>query len=204
MEGDERDGYDEEAVTVALHEARRAFDNQQAKLKEIDDKAMRTLRTSILIIGFAVSAVAVAGPDAFADISLVSGALSALGILFLFGAAFLGVGIYTITPNIHGNGPQRRQEAFTQSHARYRERQLNKYGEWSESLVDEIETNSEYLEVMNFAFLGGSAVLLLSAFFVILNASFGLEPLHLLVTVVLVPLLTVVTKLLLRRVRRLR
>lgn len=65
---------DEETLRAALDESQRAFDKQVTLMEESDDKATRTARLSVLILGIVTSAIAVGGPGAFKSIYIRSSA----------------------------------------------------------------------------------------------------------------------------------
>lgn len=88
---------DDDAVDEALVAARRVYDQQVDELASIDDTALRTLRTDVLILGFVAAALTAGGPDAVGDIHWIPVTVGSMSALALFVSAMLCVGAYLIT-----------------------------------------------------------------------------------------------------------
>jgi len=82
---------------LQLEEARRSFHRQVAQLKDIDDKAMRSVRTAVVVVGFVVTAVGVVSRIGDLRLGLGSAIFTAIGVLFLTGTVVAGVGTATVT-----------------------------------------------------------------------------------------------------------
>ncbi|MBX0287609.1 hypothetical protein EGH22_14845 [Halomicroarcula sp. F28] len=91
MAGDER-GTDE-----ALAAARRMYDQQVAELESIDDKALRTLRTDVIILGFVAAALTAGSPSDLNSFHWLPVVIAISSAVALFVSAFLCVGTYLIT-----------------------------------------------------------------------------------------------------------
>jgi hypothetical protein len=181
--GGSKDGRDE-----ALVESRRVMDKQVATLESIDDKAMRTVRTAVLVLGFVASTAGIAGPDSLGEIALTTQVFLLFGVALLLVSAFIGIGTYTVTEYPVGVRDEFRDRALCRSREKWVESLLDKYGEWTAELEEEITTNSGYLEDAQFALLVGIFCLVFAAALVTLNESFGIEPLAATVTILLLAL----------------
>jgi hypothetical protein len=147
---------------VQLRESRRSVDRSFEKLRDIDDKAMRTTRVSLVVIGFLVTGAGVATGQNSLSIGLVTGGYTGLGAMFLSSAVIAGIGTYSATHykrelSDHERALIERAErdggspALTLSHINYG---------WIESLEREVEQNLGYLDVtMAMLYLGALSLL---------------------------------------------
>lgn len=87
-----------------LEAARQAYGREVAALEAINEKAMRSVRTSVVILGFVSSAVGVAGPDAVGTLSVGVALSLALGVCALLAATLCGLGLLTATERPSGPG----------------------------------------------------------------------------------------------------
>lgn len=81
----ERDGppYGLPRGTLQLEELRRSFHRQVEQLKGIDDKAMRSVRTAVVVIGFVVTAVGITLRDGTVSLGVGSTLFTGVGVFFL-------------------------------------------------------------------------------------------------------------------------
>ncbi|WP_276258107.1 hypothetical protein [Haloglomus litoreum] len=154
------------------------MDKQVATLESIDDKAMRTVRTAIIVLGFVASTAGIAGPSELGGIPLTTQVFLFFGVAFLLIAAFVGIGTYTVTEYPVGVRDDFRDRALRRSREKWVESLLGKYDEWTAELEDEITTNGGYLEDAQFALLIGIFCLVFAAGLVVLKQSYGVEPLQ--------------------------
>jgi hypothetical protein len=63
----EADDWDNQRLETTYMEARSVLEAQQQTVSDIDDKAMRTVRITIVLIGILISAREIAGANAFSD-----------------------------------------------------------------------------------------------------------------------------------------
>lgn len=96
---DECDGppYGRPRGALQLEESRRSFQRQVEQLKDIDDKAMRSVRTAVVVIGFVVTAVGVVTRIGNVSLGYGSAIFTGFGVLFLIVTVVTGVGTATIT-----------------------------------------------------------------------------------------------------------
>lgn len=169
-------GPDQDTLIHAIEESRRNFDKQVAELEQLDDKAMRTVRTAILLIGFLVSAVGIAGPSAFTEIGIVPSLLVGIGAFALFASALVGVGTYSTSDFPTGVGDQHRSLARQAPIEAWHDAMLNEYGSWSDELAAEIEVNSAYLDLCLSSLLFGASTLLFAAVLTVAKLAYGFTP----------------------------
>ncbi|WP_436932348.1 hypothetical protein [Halosimplex halobium] len=167
---------DGDARSEALAGARRVYDRQVATLENIDDKAMRTTRTAVLILGFIAGALTAAGPASVSDLSLVPAIIGSFGTVAVFGSAFVGVGIYTVTEY-----PVEIREGDLRSAGRaprdaWLDGAIGRLDDASTSIQAEIEQNAEYLEVAQLLLIAGSLCLLYATAVTVVARSFGVSP----------------------------
>ncbi|GGL25966.1 hypothetical protein GCM10009037_07000 [Halarchaeum grantii] len=171
VDEESRDESDVEALRLTLEESRQVMDHQIALFDEIDDKAMRSVRTAVIVVGFVVSAFGIAGPGAITQLGISALGFGVMGVLFLLVTIFAGIGTYTVSDIPYGIGPSYRDEV----RRGYSEREwihelLEGYDEWSEYLEEEEARNRRYLDVTQFSLFTGSGMLSLSAGVLILRA----------------------------------
>jgi len=78
------DGTDVEALREGVAEFRRAYDKQVDALNRVDDRALRTGRTAVIVLGIAGSVVAAIGPESVATIEQKVRWLMGLGMGLVF------------------------------------------------------------------------------------------------------------------------
>lgn len=160
----------------ALAAARRVYDRQISKLESIDDKAMRTARTSVLILGFVAAGLTSAGPDALGSISALPVLTGGVGALGVFASAFVSVGIYTVTeyPVEVREGDLRAAGRTTRK--RWVNGAIGQLDKASTEIEPEIEVNSEYLETAQLLLLGGVLLLTYATVTTVISQSYGVSP----------------------------
>ena len=96
------------ALENAVEESRREYDKKVETMEEIDDKAMRSVRTAVILVGLVVSALSVSGPSAVGEISTLPILSATLGIGTLTVSITVGIGVYTVTRYSSGIGSPHR------------------------------------------------------------------------------------------------
>lgn len=167
---------DAEADREALAGARRVYDRQITTLDSIDDKAMRTARTAVLILGFVAAALTAGGPAALSEISTLPVAIAFAGVLGIFGAAFVSVGIYTVTEY-----PIELRQGDLLAASRVPDEDwiagaIGRLDRVSTEIESEIDQNARYLEYAQIFLLFGSLLLLYSTAITVISRSYGIEP----------------------------
>lgn len=168
-----------EALENAVEESRREYDKKVETMEEIDDKAMRSVRTAVILVGLVVSAVSVGGPGAIGEFAVLPILLGALGVVSLVVSILFGVGAYSTTEYPTGIDSEHRTDVITGGYNRdeWVVSMLDDYDEWSAKIAEEIEKNIRYLELVQFSLSFGVVSLLVSATTLVLNVAYGVQPL---------------------------
>lgn len=143
------DGCDSEveALRATREEARAILEYELRSLDELDDKAMRTVRTAVVVLGLILSVLGVTGPASVAGLPIWQFRLGALGVGFLVVAVLVGMVAATDTAVQPGPDAEFRREARTEA---YTEREwlvivLSGYDEWIETAKGATARNASRL-----------------------------------------------------------
>lgn len=168
-----------EALVNAVEESRREYDKKVDTMEEIDDKAMRSVRTAVIVVGLVVSAVSVSGPGAVGELSLWPVLVAAFGVGTLVVSITVGIGVYTATRYSSGIGPSYRSDVIegTYGYDEWLVEMLRQHDEWSREIEDEIDVNKTYLEVVQLSLLLGVLALLVGASVVVFELAYGVPSL---------------------------
>lgn len=168
-----------EALENAVEESRREYDKKVETMEEIDDKAMRSVRTAVILVGLVVSAVSVSGPRPVGDLSALSILVAAFGVGALTVAVAVGIGVYTVTRYSSGIGSPHRSDVVEggYSYDEWLVEMLRQHDEWSEEIEDEIDASKRYLEIVQLSLLLGVLALLVAASTVVFELAYGIPPL---------------------------
>lgn len=174
-----------EALENAVEESRREYDKKVETMEEIDDKAMRSVRTAVILVGLVVSALSVSGPRAIVELSIPPILVGTLGVGSLTISIVSGIGTYTTSEYPSGVGSTHRADVITGGYARdeWVVSMLDDYDEWSAQIAEEIEANSEHLELVQLSLSFGLVSLLVSASMILAKTAYGV---HSLLTLALV------------------
>jgi hypothetical protein len=167
---------DDGAQEEALESARRVYDRQLNKLDSIDDTALRTVRTSVIILGFIAAALTAGGPAAASDLNLIPVVLGALGTLCVFSTAFISIGTYAIgayptevtRDDLKRASDTPRDEWLTDA--------TSSVARSSGQLSSISHQKQLYLDLGLGLLLLGAGLLLFSAAISVLNRSYGIAP----------------------------
>lgn len=111
---------DDPADTAARHltreESRAVLDHHLALLYDLDDKAMWTVRTSVLLLALLASGAALVGIPSAAGFSAFVKISFALAILGLFVTIFVGLGAFFVSTTKFGVGAAHRREIRSTSY----------------------------------------------------------------------------------------
>lgn len=166
-ESDESDGNDVssvEALDIARKESRHVLDQQIALLYDIDDKAMRTVRTALLLIGILLSAAGILGREGLSGVETVTLGILGTSILCLLLVVIVGTATYSVTSVPFGVSSPYRDEVRTQG---YDENEwlleiLDGYDEWTNELREENKENAFLLLVTQGTLLLALALLVIA------------------------------------------
>jgi len=172
------------ARELSVEESRLVLDRQIDLLSEIDDKAMRTVRSSVLILGIAVSALSIGGSELvdqlvapavenrmFPSFPIPPHAAFVVGYATLSGLSlsfsiFIGTGIYTVSHVPLGMPDGERIRPFKEaiSGAKWEQEIVSSHTNWIQHDLDpEIHNNSSWLSVVQLLLLFGISTLVASA-----------------------------------------
>ena len=170
-------------LETALAESRRTFDKSVERLEEIEEKAMRSVRTAVILAGLVASAISFGGPDSVSQIGLFPVVTGAVGVISLGLSIVVGIGIYDATEypcGIHGS--HRVVVADGQhTHSEWLETVLDAYAKISDDVQVETNRNDVYLEIVQLTLGVAVVTLLVSSGMIVLKVSYGMSPLVLLV-----------------------
>lgn len=182
------------ALDEALESVRQTYEHRDATLDSIDDKAMRTTRTAVLILGFAAASLTAVGPDSLSDLPFDVVGVYSLGVGCVFAAAFVGIGVYTVTEQRVRMNRFMLEAADRVSRDSWLKIAV-RHWEWAVSLLEhEIRKNSKYLEISQLLLLLGSTLLLEGVAVTVLNSSYGVRSVNVHIAVLILGVLTIVVK----------
>jgi hypothetical protein len=161
-----------EALETVRSESRHVLTEQISLLNDIDDKAMRSVRTSVLFIGLIISAIQISGGlPPISDLGLWSFRFGATGVCLLLISMAVGVYTYSVSDPPFGVSSEHRNEIVAGGYSR-REWllfQLNEYDEWIDTASAVSNRNIAWLHATLFSLVSGVFFLLAS---VLLSARF--------------------------------
>lgn len=166
----------EHAQRLALDEYRRRLDNQVKVFEGVDDKALRTVRTSVLILGVVASTVGIAGPERLSAVSNVIVLYVGVGVMLLFAAAFGGIGSYAATKYDIGPPMDTLDPDSADDGAEWVATAVEEYSDVVRETGTRIQQNSEYVVHSQLAMLVGVTMLLTAAGMLVLSQSYGIPP----------------------------
>lgn len=160
---------------IALESARRVYDKRVRRLEAIDDKAMRSARSGVLILGFIAAGLTSLSPATVANTPLLPVVAGALGTLLVAASAFACVGIYTVT-----QVPSELSKGDLDTTPRPEERL------WYEVVMDRLETavertgeeirrNRTYFEYSQVMLVSGSGLLVYATGVTVVADAFGVS-----------------------------
>jgi len=152
------------------------YDRQVTELDNIDDKAMRTTRTGILVLGFVAAALAASGPGAAGSLHPLPLGFAGLGVFGVFVSSFIGTGIYTLSEYPYEIDPQDLHAAGRIDEKRWHDAAIETVDSASAEIEQEIQQNARLLEHAQSVLLTGITLLVTSAGLTILRRSFGIAP----------------------------
>lgn len=136
-----------EALRNACEESREVLNHLNSTLDDTADKGVWTARTAIIILGLVVSAISIGGPPAPNEVSPAAVVFGGIGIVLLFVATLLGLGLYQQTQNIAGPGERARDAVRNSgmSEREWRLRMLEGYSDWIAFMDTETDLAGEWL-----------------------------------------------------------
>lgn len=156
---------DTAALETVRSESRDVLSEQIRLLNDIDDKAMRSVRTAVLFIGLVVTAVQISeDPTAFTDLGPWPFRLAVGGVSFLLTSVLLGIYTYSVSEPEFGVSEDHRNDVVQGGFSRHEWLlfQLNEYDEWTESMSKVNQRNATLLHGTLVATVLGIGSLLVS------------------------------------------
>lgn len=133
---------DVDVLRSACNESRAVLDDQLHELSDIADKALWTVRTSMLVLGVVVSAASLGDASTFERLQDWILWLGLAGIVLLLGASVWGLGTYFVSDRVRGISPgyrARARDVEVREHDWYRVL-LDGYDHW----IAEMERITDY------------------------------------------------------------
>lgn len=141
----------------ACEESRAVLDEQLAKLEDIGDKAIWTVRSAILVLGLVVSAASLGDAATLRRLHAGALGLAALGTLSLLVACGFGLGTYFGMNRVTGIGSDYRRFAAsdTPAEAAWLLALLHGYDDWIREVAGATDRSGTNLLRAQLAFLTG-------------------------------------------------
>lgn len=167
-----------DALKNAVEESQRGYDKKVEIIEEIDDKAMRSVRTAVILSGLVASAIGVSGPSAIGSFTMLPILIGGLGVVALTVSIIYGIGVYTVTRYTTGIGPSHRSDVITGGYTsdEWLVEMLHEYDDWSKKIDREIDNNKTYLDIVQLSLLLSVVALLTSSTMVVLKLAYGVPP----------------------------
>lgn len=166
MAGDERDAEasDVEVLRSACAESRAVLDDQLAELADIGDKALWTVRTSMIVLGVVVSAASLADAATLRRLHEAVPVLGLFGVCLLLTASVYGLGTYFGADRVRGISPEFRRRARNGlAEHDWRILLLDGYDGWIEEMEVTTDRYGTHLFRAQAVFIGGVLAFVLAA-----------------------------------------
>ncbi|MBP1955121.1 hypothetical protein J2752_002033 [Halarchaeum rubridurum] len=156
---------EEAALETVRQESRTVLSEQVSLLNDIDDKAMRTVRTAVLLLGLVISAIKLSDqPVAPSEIGPLVFSIGSSGIALLLLAVLLGSITYSYSKPELGVSKDHRRDVVRggYSNKEWLRLQLNEYDEWIDDMSETNSINAFLLTVTQISLITGIGSLLLA------------------------------------------
>ncbi|OLZ39338.1 hypothetical protein A6E15_18295 [Natrinema saccharevitans] len=149
------DEYDLEALRFICEESRNVIDHQINDLNDIDDKALRTVRITMVVIGFVVAAAQVENADP------IFNPITTLGSTFLILSIISGVITYSASNLDLGPGPNYLSDVIQKANSEKKERieATQSYAYWMYKNEGVVRRNGWYLVITQLLLVVGLLLL---------------------------------------------
>lgn len=125
-----------------LRELHRQHNRQIDQLRDVDDKAMRSVRTATVIAGFVIAAVGITAREGEVLVGWVPFTLASVGLLLLSGTVFIGSSTYIITEYPGRIDRRRLPERKPPTH---KDELIQMYRRWTDLTSQELTRNKTYV-----------------------------------------------------------
>ncbi len=144
---------------VILEELRREYDQKIEQLELIDKKAIQSVRTAVLVIGFIIAAAGIATREGDVSVGWIPVAAATIGLLLLIATVLIGSAVYLITEY---PGEINKKSLPSRRHRTHKDELIKMYRRWSGLCSKEIEENNKYMTYTIFSKFLGILSLLIS------------------------------------------
>ena len=179
----------EDGIEVLVESSRRVYDRALDDLDSVDDKAMRTSRTGVIILGFVAAAITAAGPKAASGVNRIPLIAASIGVILVFSSTFVCIGVYSVTeypyeikwvderPGSAGISAEELKDNMKEASSKddLRSDRAVRLHDAASLIDDEVDQNAAYLEASQLGLLAGSTFLIVATAAMILRQSFGLS-----------------------------
>lgn len=142
---------DIEALRVTREESRIALEHQIAMQKDLDEKALRTVRLSLVLLALIVSVAPLMDPDRVTSLDIETLLSVAAGVLALSITVFIGLGVYVETDVPVGIGPgHRRVQTQAYTEREWLDVLLDEYDDWTDDATASNDLNALWLSRARF------------------------------------------------------
>jgi hypothetical protein len=154
---DDAERPDPAVLRSTCEESRAVLDERLAKLEDIGDKAIWTVRSAILVLGLVVSAASLGDPATLRRLHAGALLLAALGTLSLLAACVFGLGTYFGMHRVTGIGSDYRRFAASESltETTWLLAVLRGYDDWILDVERATDRSGTHLLRAQLAFLAG-------------------------------------------------
>jgi hypothetical protein len=161
---------------IPLNESRRTVDRKLEELRDIDDKAVRSVRVALVVIGFLVAGAGVVTGNGTPSVGPISWFYAGLGVFSLAISVISGIGTFTVSfPKTHLSSSERvslLREASAEDGTPARELTAINF-RWAEALEQELRTNYSFLNLTLVALVSGALFLLAAGAVIAVKANFS-------------------------------
>ncbi|MUV61619.1 hypothetical protein [Halobacterium sp. CBA1126] len=153
------------ALRSACDESRAVLDDQLGELSDIGDKALWTVRTSMIVLGVVASAASLGDARTLRQLHPGVGLLGVAGVALLVAASVYGLGTYFGADRIRGISPEYRRQARESglSERDWRQALLRGYDEWIAEMEATTDRYGTHLFRAQALFLLGVVAFVLTA-----------------------------------------
>jgi hypothetical protein len=150
---------------LQLQESKRSFRRQLEQLRDIDDKAMQSVRTAVVVIGFVVAAVGIVTRNGHVGLGIGATIFTVLGVFSLIVTVLAGIGTYSVT-EYRGrltDAERARLEQPTGNRSHRNAELVRIYRSWLDSTEDELSESAAFLGATLSALAAGMLSLSIAA-----------------------------------------
>lgn len=158
-----------EVLKEASRASREVLNHRINLVFQMDEIAMHTVRTSIILIGILVSAAGITGTEGIAGLSIHSVVAFGLGGFLLILTIFYGIAMLTISDYSFGISRYQRDRAREQqvTEIEWYRTMLGSYDEWIEDMRETNESNANVLLITLLLFTSGTTLIALGAAYMV-------------------------------------